>query len=46
MDSINHCIVTREDLRFQLEAERLLSRVAIPADGEQIRRVALRYADA
>jgi len=46
MDSINHCVVTREDLRFQLEAERLLSRVAIPADSEQIRRVALRYADA
>ena len=36
MDSINHCIVTRDDLRFQLEAERMLSRVAIPADGEAV----------
>ena len=36
MDAINHCIVTREDLAFQLEAERLSDRVAIPADGEWV----------
>ncbi len=36
MDAINHCIVSREDLAFQLEAERLRDRVAIPADGEWV----------
>ncbi len=36
MDAINHCIVTRQDLAFQLEAERLRDRVAIPADGEWV----------
>ncbi|MBZ5646297.1 MAG: MBL fold metallo-hydrolase [Acidobacteriia bacterium] len=36
MDAINHCIVTREDLAFQLEAERLRERVALPADGEWV----------
>jgi L-ascorbate metabolism protein UlaG (beta-lactamase superfamily) len=34
MDAINHCLLTREDLAFQLEAERVKERVAIPADGE------------
>ena len=34
MEAINHCIVTRADLAFQLEAERLTAQVAIPADGE------------
>ncbi len=34
MDAINHCIVTRRDLAFQLEAERLAQRVTIPEDGE------------
>jgi L-ascorbate metabolism protein UlaG (beta-lactamase superfamily) len=34
MDAINHCIVRRDDLRFQLDAERVLKQVAIPADGE------------
>jgi L-ascorbate metabolism protein UlaG (beta-lactamase superfamily) len=43
MDAINHCIVTRDDLAFQLEAERLRERVAIPADGEWVEtRVAAR----
>jgi len=36
MDAINHCIVTREDLAFQLEAARLRDRVAIPLDGEWV----------
>lgn len=36
MDAINHCIVSREDLAFQLEAERLRERVAIPADGDWV----------
>jgi L-ascorbate metabolism protein UlaG (beta-lactamase superfamily) len=36
MDAINHCLVTREDLAFQLEAERVLARVKIPADGEWV----------
>ncbi len=34
MEAINHCIVSRADLRFQLEAARLLDRVSIPDDGE------------
>lgn len=36
MEAINHCIVGRDDLRFQLEAERMGHRVAIPADGETL----------
>ena len=36
MDAINHCIVSREDLAFQLEAARVRERVAIPADGEWV----------
>jgi len=34
MDSINHCLVTRVDLRDRLVAEALLQQVAIPEDGE------------
>ena len=34
MDAINHCLLTREDLAFQLDAERVKERVVIPADGE------------
>lgn len=36
MDAINHCLLTREDLAFQLEAERAGGRVAIPGDGEWV----------
>ncbi len=35
MEAFNHCLLTRDDLRFQLEAERVLDRVRIPTDGEQ-----------
>lgn len=34
MDSINHCLVTRADLRGRLEEENLLHQVTIPEDGE------------
>lgn len=34
MDAINHCHVTREILKLRLEQENLLSRVALPLDGE------------
>lgn len=34
MEAINHCIVTRADLRSRLEAEGLAMRCRIPADGE------------
>ncbi|MNW64835.1 hypothetical protein D3C74_431530 [compost metagenome] len=34
MESINHCLVTREQLSARLEREGLLERVKIPADGE------------
>ncbi|QDX93953.1 MBL fold metallo-hydrolase [Brevibacillus laterosporus] len=36
MDTINHCLVTREDLRSHLEQEKLLGQVMIPEDGEWI----------
>ncbi len=36
MDTINHCLVTRADLRSRLAAEGLLDQVAIPADGDWI----------
>lgn len=36
MDAINHCIVGREDLAFQLDAARLRDQVTIPADGEWV----------
>jgi len=34
MEAINHCLLTRDDLAFQLEAARV--RAAIPADGEWV----------
>jgi L-ascorbate metabolism protein UlaG (beta-lactamase superfamily) len=37
MEAINHCLLTRSDLAFQLEAARLGARIAIPGDGEWIR---------
>lgn len=37
MEAINHCLVTRADLAFQLEAARLVDRVRIPEDGEWVR---------
>ena len=41
MEAFNHCLLTRDDLRFQLEAERLLDRVRIPADGEVLEQSSL-----
>jgi L-ascorbate metabolism protein UlaG (beta-lactamase superfamily) len=34
MEAINHCLVTRADLAFQLEAARVIGQVAIPGDGD------------
>lgn len=34
MESVNHCLSTRRELREFLEKEQLLQRVCIPADGE------------
>ncbi|KQX68198.1 MULTISPECIES: MBL fold metallo-hydrolase [unclassified Paenibacillus] len=36
MDSINHCLVTREDLYSRMAVEGLLDQVAIPGDGDWI----------
>lgn len=36
METINHCLLTRSDLAFQLEAARMSARVAIPGDGEWV----------
>lgn len=36
MDSINHCLLTRDRLRHGLEQQGLLGRVLIPADGETL----------
>lgn len=36
MEAINHCLVTRADLAFQLEAERAIEQVAIPNDGDWV----------
>ncbi|SFE57085.1 L-ascorbate metabolism protein UlaG, beta-lactamase superfamily [Paenibacillus catalpae] len=36
MDTINHCLVTREDLADALQIEGLLGQVLIPADGESV----------
>ena len=33
MEAINHCLLTRDDLGFQLEAARVSKQVAIPDDG-------------
>jgi hypothetical protein len=34
MEAINHCLLTRADLGFQLEAARVMESVVIPVDGE------------
>ncbi|WP_426452895.1 MBL fold metallo-hydrolase [Paenibacillus sp. S-38] len=34
MDTINHCLVTRDDLRSRLKEEGLLGQTAIPEDGD------------
>jgi L-ascorbate metabolism protein UlaG (beta-lactamase superfamily) len=36
MEAINHCLLTRDDLAFQLEAARLSEQVDIPQDGEWV----------
>jgi len=36
MEAINHCLLTRADLAFQLEAARVISQVAIPQDGDEV----------
>jgi L-ascorbate metabolism protein UlaG (beta-lactamase superfamily) len=36
MDSINHCLISRQDLYNRLAAEGLLDQVAIPGDGDWI----------
>jgi len=36
MEAINHCLITRADLRFQLEAARVSQQVAIPEDGDWV----------
>ena len=35
MEAINHCLLTRADLRADLEAEGLGGRVLVPEDGQQ-----------
>lgn len=36
MEAINHCLLTRADLAFQLEAARVIHQVAIPGDGDWV----------
>jgi len=36
MEAINHCLLTRSDLAFQLEAARVAEQVTIPEDGEWV----------
>jgi len=36
MESINHCLLSRADLAFQLEAARTIGQVAIPQDGDWV----------
>ena len=36
MEAINHCLLTRPDLAFQLAAARVIGQVAIPGDGEDV----------
>jgi L-ascorbate metabolism protein UlaG (beta-lactamase superfamily) len=36
MEAINHCLLTRRQLRERLEQERVSAQVVIPADGEII----------
>jgi L-ascorbate metabolism protein UlaG (beta-lactamase superfamily) len=36
MEAVNHCLLTRRQLRERLEQEGISAQVAIPADGELI----------
>jgi hypothetical protein len=36
MEAINHCLLTRADLAFQLEAARVIPQVAVPNDGDWV----------
>jgi L-ascorbate metabolism protein UlaG (beta-lactamase superfamily) len=36
MEAINHCLLTRDGLAFEVEAARVAERVRIPADGEWV----------
>jgi L-ascorbate metabolism protein UlaG (beta-lactamase superfamily) len=36
MEAINHCLLTRADLAFQLESARVIDQVAIPGDGDSV----------
>lgn len=36
MEAINHCLLPRADLAFQLEAARAIGQVAIPGDGDWV----------
>jgi L-ascorbate metabolism protein UlaG (beta-lactamase superfamily) len=36
MEAINHCLLTRDELRSELQREGLAQRVEIPADGETL----------
>ena len=36
MEAINHCLLSRADLAFQLEAARVIDQVAIPNDGDWV----------
>ncbi len=36
MEAINHCLLTRADLAFQLEAARVIDQVSIPSDGDWV----------
>jgi L-ascorbate metabolism protein UlaG (beta-lactamase superfamily) len=37
MEAINHCLLSRADLAFQLESARVAHQVAMPQDGEWVR---------
>jgi L-ascorbate metabolism protein UlaG (beta-lactamase superfamily) len=37
MEAINHCLLTRADLAFQLEAARCAGQVSLPQDGEWVK---------
>ena len=37
MEAINHCLLTRDELRAELDREGLTERVEIPADGETLK---------
>lgn len=37
MESINHCLLSRADLGFQMEAARLIQQIRIPVDGEWVK---------